>query len=69
MLGLKLFIIFQGFSSIDPVIRLILHTACRISGEGFSDMTEDDVHELLDSRDEVPSDEDLIEISQIHFSN
>ena len=55
---------FQGFDSVDRVINQIIDAARRIGGDGFVDMTEQDVHELLDSHDEVPSDEDLIAISE-----
>ena len=47
---------FHGFGIVEEV-RAIVTLARRIGGEGFTDMTEEDVHELLDSHNERPNDE------------
>ena len=54
---------FHGFS-IEPAVKQIVNLAHRIGGEGFTDMTDDDVYELLDSHDQEPTDDELISMAQ-----
>lgn len=42
----------------------ILNLAHKFDGEGFSDLTEDDVHELIDSNDDEPTNQELMEIAE-----
>ena len=54
---------FRGFS-IEPAVKQIVNLAHKIGGEGFTDMTEDDVYELLDSHDQDPTDDELISMAE-----
>lgn len=50
---------FKGFSSTEGQVKNIIHIACKTDGQGFTNMTEDDEHELLASHNEEPTNEEL----------
>lgn len=51
---------FHGFPTIRNEARTIVTLAHRIGGEGFTDMTVDDVEELIDSHDQELTEEELV---------
>ena len=55
---------FRGFPKVDEQIKDILKMAREVGGEGFDDMTEDDVAEIIDSHDVEPSVEELIQLQE-----
>ncbi|XP_046538005.1 tigger transposable element-derived protein 1 [Equus quagga] len=59
---------FEGFESVTESIKNsvknIMHIARQISGEGFDDMKEDDVEEILAEKAVEPTNEDLDEMAK-----
>ncbi|KAG3256833.1 tigger transposable element-derived protein 1-like, transcript variant X2 [Ictidomys tridecemlineatus] len=56
---------FEGITeNIKNSVRNIMHIAQQISGEGFEDMKEDDVEELLAEKTVEPTNEDLDEMAK-----
>jgi hypothetical protein len=53
---------FKGFPSFSATVRNIVETGRKVGGDGFSDMEEDDVMELIDSHDELNVD-DLMDMT------
>jgi hypothetical protein len=53
---------FKGFPSFSATVRNIVEIGRKVGGDGFSDMEEDDVMELIDSHDELNVD-DLMDMT------
>ena len=53
---------FSGFPEVKTQVREIISLAHTIGGEGFVDMNEDDVADLIGSHDAEPSVEELIQL-------
>ncbi|KAG0723591.1 Tigger transposable element-derived protein 1 [Chionoecetes opilio] len=55
---------FNGFPAVTQQMKDIVDLAHTVGGEGFSDMTEEDVAELIDSHGAEPSVEEIIQMNE-----
>ena len=55
---------FSGFPAFSEQVRDIVNLAHTVGGEDFSDMTEEDVADLIDSHAAEPSVEELIQLQE-----
>lgn len=61
---------FRGFPSVHGEVWAIVQLSQQTEGEGLSDMTEQEVHNLLDSHYEEPTNMELLEmVEDPHTSN
>lgn len=53
---------FQGFPTVDEEVRAILDIARAVGGEGFSDMTEEDIEEHIQEHNKPLTNEELADL-------
>lgn len=53
---------FRRFPTINREVRDILQLARPTGGDGFEDLTGDDVHELIDPPEQEPTNENLVQM-------